>query len=632
MAKNKPARQQKRPTREKRPPLPPYAAYIFVGLAIGIFVVLCLRYTLTQDDAYISFRYAANLLDGNGLVYNIGERVEGFTNFLWVIILALLKGVFSLDFLISSRIIGVACGAAIFPLAYLLVRDFSDRHDIALYFALVIALLLNFSLPYWSIASLETAVFTAVILAALVSEYRRPYLTPALLVIASLLRPEGVLVFGVVLLYRILSDRSIPWRYILIYVVPLLPFAVFKVTYYGSLFPNPYYAKSGVGLEYIKSGLEYLWYFTSTVGVYGIIFLFPLLALKRLWERYSLLYIFVGVYLAYIIWVGGDVLKVYRFFVPIIPILYFLFILGLYETFRSFKMKDRASVYLTWFVALGFGLGSLLLSKSHVDTYWYAERAIVDKMEFNSDMLKKHMGDDFSIAASTIGMLGYNLMGHRVIDMLGLTDSYIARNPEKIEGIESTWKERRFNNTYLLSQQPDFILFSTGYKPSAPAERALLMHSEFRRKYSPTGFLRANQYKVVYMRHDSVDISKDVIDKSPDFVNALNLAYNHLVRARYRESISEFRKAWDHLGDDYPILYYTIGDAYLRDNVRDSAKVYLDRALALDPNCWEARLRLWMMARDQGDTATIAYHYKILQERSPWIFDYSHQNDLPGSD
>ena len=40
------------------------------------------------DDAFISFRYARNLAEGNGLVFNVGERVEGYTNFLWTLLMA----------------------------------------------------------------------------------------------------------------------------------------------------------------------------------------------------------------------------------------------------------------------------------------------------------------------------------------------------------------------------------------------------------------------------------------------------------------------------------------------------------------------------------------------------------------
>ena len=41
-----------------------------------------------QDDAFILFRYAANLVSGNGLVFNPGEWVEGFTCPLWVLVLS----------------------------------------------------------------------------------------------------------------------------------------------------------------------------------------------------------------------------------------------------------------------------------------------------------------------------------------------------------------------------------------------------------------------------------------------------------------------------------------------------------------------------------------------------------------
>ncbi len=40
------------------------------------------------DDAFISFRYVRNLLEGHGLVFNPGEHVEGYSNFLWVLELA----------------------------------------------------------------------------------------------------------------------------------------------------------------------------------------------------------------------------------------------------------------------------------------------------------------------------------------------------------------------------------------------------------------------------------------------------------------------------------------------------------------------------------------------------------------
>ena len=56
---------------------------VAVGVALGLGFGAC-----AQDDAFISFRYAANLLAGEGLVYNHGEWVEGYTNLSWTVVMA----------------------------------------------------------------------------------------------------------------------------------------------------------------------------------------------------------------------------------------------------------------------------------------------------------------------------------------------------------------------------------------------------------------------------------------------------------------------------------------------------------------------------------------------------------------
>ncbi|MFQ5608360.1 MAG: hypothetical protein ACE5GA_10465, partial [Candidatus Zixiibacteriota bacterium] len=66
------------------------AGSIFVTLALAVYGVsnaFDMRWVC--DDAFISFRYAKNLADGLGLVFNAGEYVEGYTNFLWTLIMTL---------------------------------------------------------------------------------------------------------------------------------------------------------------------------------------------------------------------------------------------------------------------------------------------------------------------------------------------------------------------------------------------------------------------------------------------------------------------------------------------------------------------------------------------------------------
>ena len=63
---------------------------LYLSIGIGIFAIYkAFIQHWVCDDAFISFRYAKNLNDGLGLVYNAGEYVEGFTNFLWTILLSI---------------------------------------------------------------------------------------------------------------------------------------------------------------------------------------------------------------------------------------------------------------------------------------------------------------------------------------------------------------------------------------------------------------------------------------------------------------------------------------------------------------------------------------------------------------
>lgn len=214
------------------------------------------------------------------------------------------------------------------------------------------------------------------------------------------------------------------------------------------------------------------------------------------------------------------------------------------------------------------------------------------------------------------------MVGNRVIDLLGLTDSYIARNPEKIEGIVSTWKERRFNNTYLLSQSPDFIIFSTGYKPSAPAERALMLHSEFRRNYRTIGFFRVGGgFKVMWRRIGEIDMARDAIHPDIEFVSKFSDALYHFNNTGPEVALEHLRESQARLGETYSVIDFMTGDCFLKMGSVDSASFYFEKALALDPNCWECRIRLANVAAAQGDTATTRLHDNVLRSEWWWIFD-----------
>ena len=86
-------------------PLVAVCAIAIVGLAYLFRVGLI-------DDTYIFLRYARNLADGNGPVFNVGERVEGFSSPLWTILLGL-AGFLGADLEMAARVLGLSCGTGV---------------------------------------------------------------------------------------------------------------------------------------------------------------------------------------------------------------------------------------------------------------------------------------------------------------------------------------------------------------------------------------------------------------------------------------------------------------------------------------------------------------------------------------
>ena len=248
-------------------------------------------------------------------------------------------------------------------------------------------------------------------------------------------------------------------------------------------------------------------------------------------------------------------------------------------------------------------------------------------MDFISTMLAKNMNYDFTLATSTIGALGYELPDHRVIDMLGLTDSSIARNPERIKGLTSTWKERHFNSNYLLEQHPDFIVFSTNDKPSAPAELALFLHSEFRKNYSPTGFLRDYQrdlWAFVYKRWGKINMAIDTVYPEISFVNELKKGYDFRSEGKYAAAVTAFERADRLLREEYDLLLSNIGECLYRQKLIDSSLWYFQRAIELNPYNWRARHHLERIAMVRGDTSLAQSQAKAIYAMSPWVYDKSY--------
>jgi len=260
--------------------------YAVLLATLGLLLAHAYVYAFLTDDAFISFRYARNLSQGNGLVFNPGfERVEGYTNFLWVLVLA----AFNAAGFASEHIAHVLTVTVTVVLWLLVVwcalRSAARGRQV--WIAVVPALFLaaTRSVAVWSTSGLETRLFEVLIVGGtlrLIVEIQahisgekppRP-LAAVLLALASLTRPDGVLISlaaiaGMALRFRGRLGLRLVLVSLGIYVFLVAGHFAFRLVYYGEWLPNTYYAKVGgrtswdLGFAYLAAVIleyaAYLW-------------------------------------------------------------------------------------------------------------------------------------------------------------------------------------------------------------------------------------------------------------------------------------------------------------------------------------------------------------------------------------
>ncbi len=597
-------------------------------LPAALLVFQFFSFDVLQDDAFISFRYIRNFLDGFGLVFNLGERVEGYTNFFWIILLALLAKL-GLPLIETARVLGILAGLGTILAATYAARKLYPTRNWMWILSVPMLLASTGALAYWSGSGLETGLFTFLVAVAAVTYLFRPNLSLLLIALATLTRPEGALLaflFGIAGI--ILKEKS--WKTTLVFwgslALLLLPYAVFKWFYYGALLPNPFYAKTGFSQEYLVSGLAYVWLFLKHYGGYGLFLLLPLFFWKKLtpFSRFCL-FVFFG-YTLYLIAIGGDVLKAHRFFVTVLVFLYLPFADGLFQFFSSRWYKNLAFAA----VILPAACYAYKLPLSYLQMSAKLERELTVKMRI-AGLYFAEVKAVNSIALTTIGAFSYYAGYRRVIDMIGLTEPAVAKNPERVEGLLSSWKERHFNAGHVLSQKPEVILFSTGLKPSAPAERALFLYSDFRRNYRLEFVYPERNFLVYYRRFQDLPAAGKA-DMPARLANLFNEAINLVVsRQEPEKGIPLLRRLLEQGPEDCPTFYTALGHAYLMagSSFPESAYIYLKKGMDLDHGGSISQLYLINFLFKQKDYKAASEHLAVLSRTVPNAADFFRRRKLP---
>lgn len=197
--------------------------YSFIFLLAIILLSIVVEISIfgnSMDDAYISYRYAENLVDGKGLVFNDGERVEGYSNFLWVLFLSLAyKPGFFLP--LFAKFAGMFFSVASLIVLWLLTKNLRLGFWYELFIVFYLVLVPGFL--YYSVSGMETAFFMFLLLLswlAMLLEIRKGrflisrYDSSVLLFFVALTRVEGV-IYSLAALFSLFIVRLVFIRFTL---------------------------------------------------------------------------------------------------------------------------------------------------------------------------------------------------------------------------------------------------------------------------------------------------------------------------------------------------------------------------------------------------------------------------------
>jgi len=423
------------------------------------FVIGSERYFILFDDAMISMRYARNLAHGYGLVWNLGERVEGFTNPLWVGFMA----IFHLFPIPASKIsLAIQISGALFLAANLyfvrkIVEEFTDNLLVML--AAVALTAFYAPLNTWGLLGMEVSLLTLIISAAvwIVLRHTPARFTPwiyVLLAAATLIRIDMAVPYVIILATLFITQPSRRRQHLLWGIGLLVLFlggqTLGRYLYYGDILPNTYYLKVE-GFPFalrILRGLYAL--FMLTWYSNWVLFLLPLalLLFRRDWKVVLLFMVFLG-QAAYSVYVGGDAWEhrggANRFISIAIPIFFILFVYTsdriraaaaepLVKAHRWLGLASQAALAIFLIFSM-LNFNALLSDWKSIERWALARRPVFSAGNEHYVAIaldvKNISTPDTKVAVNAAGSIPYFLGDQYVIDLLGKTDPVVAHGAVK---------------------------------------------------------------------------------------------------------------------------------------------------------------------------------------------------------
>ncbi len=417
------------------------AIYYLLLIFRASFVIDGQRYFVLFDDMMISMRYANNFAHGLGLVWNEGVRVEGFSNLLWTLYMAIIHK-FPIPLTLTSlfvQITGILCMLGALILVKKIAKQISRDSNFVVWTALIFTAfyfpLVSWSAVFGTEVSVLTLITTSVCYLMLQPNKNIPLIF-FLLFVGLLTRLDFFVFAAVSIAYlSIGKTRRKAALGIIFFFAGLLIYELWRYSYYNDLLPNTYYLKA-TGYPLVMRIARGIYVLSGLMNT--LLALIVLAGVFIAKNRYIFfLFASFAAQIIYSIYVGGDAWEFFgganRYVALVMPVFFILFSYSLWEVGLLFK-KGFSKNLLFKFLAAVFLIMSFISFNSRSDNMLLNAlliRSTVIKEEGTSGVLMARAlrvvtTPRATIAVTTAGTAPYFLSDRTYIDMLGKNDKVIA--------------------------------------------------------------------------------------------------------------------------------------------------------------------------------------------------------------
>jgi hypothetical protein len=469
---------------------------------LAIFTAISLYFfNYTVDDSYISLRYARNLHNGYGMVFNTdgSTPIEGYTNFLWIILeyLFLHLNLSESTLTYAIKLTGYFFGVGFVVFSAIVTKQISGKTIYSQISCLLFSLIPYFSL--WSIAGLETSLFLFLFLLSLSTvlfenkNSKSNILSSFFLLLLSLTRPEGILISCAFFICNILCIKNkkyflkiIPG--FLLFVCLFLSYFLWRYNYFGYLLPNSFYAKRNINgiFGIVKRFIELFPFYQFYLPIFFLNILYFVTKKSQLFLKVLVIIMQATPFIASREWMPG-----FRYELPMLSLTlpFAIIIFGnILHTIKDssialiLKNKSLQIILFSIFILIcGFySISAIYTLKQETNNYMVIMNNSLSPI---AKWLQKYSPQNSSYADHNMGLIPY----------ISRIDTIIDIHEEGLLNTRTT--HIGYDEKYLLSLKPTFFTLLAGSSIANSKEFEINYIHVIRTKYD-------NRYLDVYVRKD----------------------------------------------------------------------------------------------------------------------------------